>query len=95
MYIFVQDQKMILDSSYVKRFSIIDDLDYSLLVAVYQQDRPPLVIGRYTRDEAREVLQDLFEALLDGHAACCLPDSLLQQKHIAKKDARKKRKGGG
>lgn len=94
MYILSTDQKLILDSRFVKRFFIIRHPECSLIVAAYRQDQPPITIGRYPKDEANEVLLNLFQALADDKAAYILPDSTLRFAEYHKKDARQKRKGG-
>lgn len=96
MYILTGDGKSIIDSSFVKRFCIVEKSDACLIVASYSADRA-VTIGRYAdRKEADAAFSSLFSNLVGNSDtyAFTMPDSVLYHGEKRKCDARTKRKGG-
>lgn len=96
MYILTSDGKGILDSRFVERFCIVEKPDVVLIIASYSADMA-VTIGKYAdRKEADDAFFKLFNSLAgnDSSVPFTMPDSVLFNGEIWKRDARTKRKGG-
>lgn len=95
MYIKDQQEYVIHDARFIQRFHIVKKPDAWLIISSIEHDRTPDTLGRYfTEAEAKEVLEQLFKALINGDSSFEMPRSLNQDTYERKKDARVKRKGG-
>lgn len=94
MFIVTNQQNMIVNSEFVERFLIVEKPDASLIIASYNDIRPPITLGRYEQSESKSVLSDLYSALLSDQAGFVMPDSILYYQQKKVKDARTARKGG-
>ena len=95
MYIGNNGYSQIINSEFVERFVCVQKSDAVLIVASYNDVRPPVTMGRY-RDmkEAQDALGELLNALAGGQTVFHMPESLLHGEQTAIRDARTKRKGG-
>ena len=95
MYIMNVQGTMIVNSEFVERFLIAEKGDACLIIASYNQERPPVTMGRYKDiKEASDILGDLFRALIGGQPGYSMPDSTYYYEQEIIKDSRIKRKGG-
>lgn len=95
MYILNSSEKEIINSNFVERFCISDKEDAALIIASYNNVRPPVTIARYKNTkEAKAALGELFAALAGGQTHFFMSDSLLYGEETIKEDARTRRRGG-
>lgn len=92
MYIFDYVKNCIHDVAAYERIMISPKNDGCLICLGNGYDAPLVKIGAYdTEAEAREVLEDIFTALIGGASYYEMPP---REKDSIKKDARTRRKGG-
>lgn len=94
MYIINPMGTAIYNSEFFERILVVDKPDASLIVGSYTSEREPVTMARYKRDEARQIVQGIFEAIVAGEVSYALPDSSLFYEEKHKYDGRTKRKGG-
>ena len=95
MYILTQYGTQIVDADKVERFCISTLPDCDRIVASYSDERPPVTLARYAKDEdAALQLYALLHALAAREEAYIMPSSILQAEEKRVHDARTKRKGG-
>ena len=95
MYIMSADEKQIINSEYPERYCLVEKPDAALIVASYNEARPPVTLGRYSGfKEARDILGELLVALTGGQTCFYMPASRLYAEERIIRDARTKRKGG-
>lgn len=95
MYIKDQQEYVIHDTKFIQRFHIVKKTDAWLIISSIEHDKTPDTLGRYfTEAEAKDVLDQLLKALINGDNLFEMPRSLNQDTYERKKDARTKRKGG-
>ncbi len=94
MYLLTSDRKSILDTEFVKRFSVVEHPDTTLVIASYGPDFA-VTVGKYKDSpEAAKALFALLSALTGDEPCFEMPDSALFHQERKKRDARVKRKGG-
>ena len=94
MYIINPMGTAIYNSEFFERILIVDKPDASLIIGSYTSEREPVTMARYKRDEARNVLCEIFDAIDNGKTTYALPDSTLFYEENHKYDGRTRRKGG-
>lgn len=95
MYILTHDAKQIVNSEFVERLCVAAKDDAALVIASYDDKRPPVTLTRCaTLAEAKDALYDLLTALSAKQRHYIMPETLYYAAERKKKDARTKRKGG-
>lgn len=95
MYIINASRTAIHNSSYIQRFLMQEKEDAVIIVSSTDREEKADVLGRYfTKDEAKEVFENLFGALMNGDDYFEMPVSLNLATMERKRDARTKRRGG-
>lgn len=95
MWIMNDKKGAIYSTDKYKRFQIQTKEDAVIIVCAENCDEKAYVLGRYfTSAEAKDVLNQLFEALINKKDYFEMPVSINLQTMERKHDARTKRKGG-
>lgn len=95
MYIINAARTAIHNARYIQRFLMQEKEDAIIIVSSTNREEKTDVLGRYfTKNEAKEVFEKLFCALMNGDKYFEMPVSLKLAVMERKRDARQKRRGG-
>lgn len=94
MYIMKQNGRVVVNTEYVDHYNVLEKSE-AVLVAANLTTGQPITLGQYKdAKEARQVLGELYAALIGGQSGFDMPESRLYAEEYIKKDARTKRRGG-